>query len=161
MCLDSKKIEEFTELTSPNLVQTGFTIPLVRCSQALGETAPYSKPKKSVSNLFIINHIVRFLTITNVERLKSLKSFFFFFLIFTWKINIVFVWRGWSVFLRRRLWLWLLDFVTNGYMSFYLHLWEENREMVWFLLLSFRGMQHICKNWPNSFHRVGLFFKVW
>ena len=47
----------------------------------------------SVSNLFIINHIVRILTITNVERLKSLKSFFFF-LIFTFMqlifwINIV------------------------------------------------------------------------
>ena len=81
--MDSKKIEEFTELTSPNLVQTGFTIPLVRCGQALRETAPYSKPNKSVSNLFIINHIVRFLTITNVVRLKSLKSFFILFLIFT------------------------------------------------------------------------------
>ena len=49
----------------------------------------------SVSNIFITNHIVRFLTITNVERLKSLKSsFFFFFLIFTFMqlifwINIV------------------------------------------------------------------------
>ena len=32
----------------------------------------------SVSNLFIINHIVRFLTITDVERLKSLKSSFIF-----------------------------------------------------------------------------------
>ena len=48
-----------------------------------------------VSNIFITNHIVRFLTITNVERLKSLKSsFFFFFLIFTFMqlifwINIV------------------------------------------------------------------------
>ena len=46
----------------------------------------------SVSNIFISNHIVRFLTITNVERLKSLKSFFF--LIFTFMklifwINIV------------------------------------------------------------------------
>ena len=44
MCLDSEKIEEFTELTAPNrylaphLVQTGFTIPLVRCGKALGET---------------------------------------------------------------------------------------------------------------------------
>ena len=37
----------------------------------------------SVSNIFITNHIVRFLTITNVERLKSLKSFFILFLIFT------------------------------------------------------------------------------
>ena len=49
----------------------------------------------SVSNLFIINHIVRFLTITNVERLKSLKSsFILFYLIFTFMqlifwINIV------------------------------------------------------------------------
>ena len=50
----------------------------------------------SVSNIFITNHIVRFLTITNVERLKSLKSFFFnfFILIFSFMqlifwINIV------------------------------------------------------------------------
>ena len=44
LCLDSEKIEEFIELTTPNqylaphLVQTGFTTPLVRCVQALGET---------------------------------------------------------------------------------------------------------------------------
>ena len=32
----------------------------------------------SVSNIFITYHIVRFITITNVERLKYLKSFFIF-----------------------------------------------------------------------------------
>ena len=36
-----------------------------------------------VSNIFITNHIVKFLTITNVERLKSLKSFLLFFFNFT------------------------------------------------------------------------------
>ena len=81
LCLDSEKIEEFTEPVSciaPCADRFYYSTGEVRSS-----TWGNRKPNKSVSNLFIINHIVRFLTITNVERLKYLKSFFFFFLIFT------------------------------------------------------------------------------
>ena len=71
MCLDSEKIEEFTELTAPNrylashLVQTGFTTPLVRCGQAFGETAPY---RCSAKNTLITGRTAPCTGLTRIDR---------------------------------------------------------------------------------------------
>ena len=75
----------------------------------------------SVSNLFIINHIVRILTITNVERLKSLKSSFFF-LIFT-VMQLIFLTNIVS---------WVFSSSSSFYFYFYLFIfWEEYCFLRW------------------------------
>ena len=69
MCLDSEKIEEFTELTAPNRYLAPhllcFTIPPVRCGQALGETAPYSC---SAKNTLITGRTALYTGVTRIDR---------------------------------------------------------------------------------------------
>ena len=82
LCLDSEKIEEFIELTTPNqylaphLVQTGFTTPLVRCVQALGETAPY---RCNAKNTLITSCTASCTSLAIALILPQSRFFFFFF----------------------------------------------------------------------------------